>query len=37
MNMEGMLSAQWRRSTRSDEEGGQCVEVAVVEGVRVTA
>ncbi|MCO5968042.1 DUF397 domain-containing protein [Actinoallomurus soli] len=27
--------AQWRTSTRSDQQGGQCVEVAVVEEVRV--
>ncbi|WP_425551146.1 DUF397 domain-containing protein [Actinoallomurus vinaceus] len=29
--MEGLPPVQWRRSTRSNEEGGQCVEVAVVE------
>ncbi|WP_460335866.1 DUF397 domain-containing protein [Actinoallomurus acanthiterrae] len=37
MNVEELPAVQWCRSTRSDEQGGQCVEVAVVEGVRVTA
>ncbi|MCO5987181.1 helix-turn-helix transcriptional regulator [Actinoallomurus spadix] len=35
MNTEEPRSVQWRRSARSNEEGGQCVEVAVVEEVRV--
>ncbi|WP_406567691.1 DUF397 domain-containing protein [Actinoallomurus soli] len=30
MNVEEAPPVQWRRSTRSDEEGGQCVEVAVL-------
>ncbi|MEV5746368.1 DUF397 domain-containing protein [Actinoallomurus sp. NPDC052308] len=30
MNMEERPPVQWRKGTRSDEEGGQCVEVAVV-------
>ncbi|MCO5994506.1 DUF397 domain-containing protein [Actinoallomurus rhizosphaericola] len=35
MNLEELPSLQWRKSTRTNEEGGQCVEVAVVEEVRV--
>ncbi|WP_345353675.1 DUF397 domain-containing protein [Actinoallomurus liliacearum] len=32
--MTDLSSAQWRTSTRSDQQGGQCVEVAVVEEAR---
>ncbi|WP_433176751.1 DUF397 domain-containing protein [Actinoallomurus sp. CA-150999] len=35
--MTDLSSVQWRTSTCSDQQGGQCVEVAVVEGARVTA
>ncbi|MFL6056321.1 MAG: DUF397 domain-containing protein [Actinoallomurus sp.] len=37
MTTSDSVSLQWRKSSRSGEEGGQCVEVAVVEGIRVTA
>jgi hypothetical protein len=29
--MHDLRSAQWRKSSRSGEEGGQCVEVAVMD------
>ncbi|MEV5746369.1 DUF397 domain-containing protein [Actinoallomurus sp. NPDC052308] len=32
--MRGASSVQWRTSTRSDQQGGMCVEVAVVEEAR---
>ena len=37
MSGKDLSSALWRKSSRTSQEGGQCVEVAVVEEVRVTA